>query len=219
MRRRTGASGTVDGRGCVGCSGRQQLNLGASVHQRAGRHGQLDVHGRDQLHRPERHSAAIVINKAVASGRRGTGYSRRLRRGSAHGASWHGDAAWMALVRRWAARPEPGARASPTYPGGTASWTFTGGTNYTDQSGTAAIVIARRGSTTTNNGVPSSAVYTGSAQGISGTTVSGAGGLATVATSTVHYDCSCTSVPRATMSCLEVRQRTPAGYRVVSVRR
>ena len=60
--------------------------------------------------------------------------------------------------------------------------------NYTVTLTNGALTVNKASSTTTNNGVPSSAVYTGSAQGISGTTVTGAGGLATVATSTVYYD-------------------------------
>ncbi|WP_406699643.1 PKD domain-containing protein [Singulisphaera sp. Ch08] len=58
-------------------------------------------------------------------------------------------------------------------PGGTASWTFTGGTNYNDQSGTAAIVIAKADALVTVNG--HSGTYdalehgaTGSATGVGG---------------------------------------------------
>src|SRR5206468_10102307 len=70
----------------------------------------------------------------------------------------------------------------------TVTATYAGDVNHTGSSDSTTISIAKASSTTTNNGVPSSAVYTGSAQGISGTTVTGAGGLATGATSTVYYD-------------------------------
>src|SRR4030095_12754261 len=60
-------------------------------------------------------------------------------------------------------------------PGGTVHWTFSGGTNYTDQSGDAAIVINKAAATVTVNGY--TGVYDAAAHGATGT-VTGVGGVA-----------------------------------------
>ncbi len=59
--------------------------------------------------------------------------------------------------------------------------------NYTDATGSGSLTILAAASTTTNNGVPSGAVYSGIAQGIVGTTVTRVGDPNTVATTTVYY--------------------------------
>src|SRR4029077_20070907 len=59
-------------------------------------------------------------------------------------------------------------------PGGTAHWSFSGGTNYTDQSGTAAIVITKATATVTVNGY--TGVYDAAAHGATGS-ATGVGGV------------------------------------------
>ena len=65
---------------------------------------------------------------------------------------------------------------------------YDGDANHDDSKDTDYFTIAKAGSTTTNNGVPSGAVYTGSAQGITGTTVTRVADTDTVATTTKYYD-------------------------------
>ena len=64
---------------------------------------------------------------------------------------------------------------------------YDGDANHDDKD-TDYFTIAKAGSTTTNNGVPSGATYTGTAQGITGTTVTRVGDADTVATTTKYYD-------------------------------
>src|SRR6185436_4674969 len=53
-----------------------------------------------------------------------------------------------------------------SFPGGTANWTFTGGTNYTNQSGSVAIVINKAVANVTVNGY--TGTYNAAAHGATG---------------------------------------------------
>jgi hypothetical protein len=100
-------------------------------------------------------SATFIINKAVAMVTV-TGYT------GTYDALAHGATAVITGVDAGgAAIGSSFASASFTnVPGGTANWTFTGGTNYTNQSGTAAIAIIPAPTTTTvNTPVPSVVQY------------------------------------------------------------
>ena len=160
-----GASGTATGVGGVNLSA--GLNLGATFTDVPGGDGQLDVHGRHQLQRPERdrrnrhqqgeRDGTVTVTRACMTRRRTARAARRP--------------GWAAST--WSAGLNLGATFTDV-PGGTANWTFTGGTNYNDQSGTAAIVISKAERDVTVTGY--TGVYDAAAHGASGT-ATGVGGV------------------------------------------
>ena len=115
------------------------------LHQRARRHGPLDVQGGTN-YQDESGDVAIVISKADATVSV-TGYTG-VYDAAAHGASGDDHGRWRsgpsAPASTWARRSPTSRRDS--------HWTFTGGTNYNDQSGTAAIVIGKADATVTVSG-------------------------------------------------------------------
>ena len=137
------------------------------LHQRARRHGELDVHRGTGNYNNASGTAAIVITKANAT-INVNGYTG-VYDGAAHGATGTatgvggGDSAGLNLGASFT-----------NVPGGTANWTFTGDGNYNDASGTAAIVITKADATVTVNGY--TGVYDGAAHGATGT-ATGVGGV------------------------------------------
>jgi Ca2+-binding RTX toxin-like protein len=129
-----GATGSATGVGGVDLSG--GLNFGASFTDAPGGTANWTFTGGTNYN-DQSGSVAIVINKAEAvvlvSGYTGT-YDA-----AAHGAT--GSATGVGGVDL-----SGGLNFGASFtdaPGGTANWTFTGGTNYNDQSGSVAIVIAK----------------------------------------------------------------------------
>ena len=80
-------------------------------------------------------------------------------------------------------------------PGGTATWTFLGGTNYTDQSGTAAIVINKANAVVTVTGF--TGTYNAAAHGATGTVTGVDAGGAAVGSS-LNLGASFTNAPGGT---------------------
>ncbi len=99
----------------------QRPGLGRELHQRARRHGELDVHRRHGNYNDESGTVAIVINKADATVSV-TGYTG-VYDGAAHGATGTATGVGGAALS--------GLELGDSFtnvPGGTANWTFTGGT-------------------------------------------------------------------------------------------
>lgn len=135
-------------------------------------------------------TAVIVINKAVATVTV-TGYT------GTYDATAHGATAVITGVDAGGAATGSSFSSSSftDYPGGTANWTFTGGTNYTDQSGTAAIVINKATATCTINGY--TGIYDATAHGASGSCVGVAGDLS-AAGSSLNLGANFTDYPGGT---------------------
>ena len=149
--------------------GAERPGARGQLHQRARRHGDLDLHRHDrQLQQRDRHGA-IVITKADATVSV-TGYTGVFD-GAAHGATGTatgvGGAALSGLVL---------GASFTNVPGGTATWTFTDTTgNYNNATGTAAIVITKADATVSVTGY--TGVFDGAAHGATGT-ATGIGGAA-----------------------------------------
>ena len=160
-----GAAGTAIGVGGVDLSA--GLNLGAGFTNAPGGTANWTFTGGTN-YTDQNGTAAIVINKAVATVNV-TGYTGTYD-AAAHGAS--GTATGVGGVDLVAGL-NLGASFTDV-PGGTANWTFTGGTNYTDQTGTAAVVINKAIATVTVDGY--TGTYDGAAHGATGT-ATGVGGV------------------------------------------
>ncbi|HYT74506.1 MAG TPA: hypothetical protein VEL79_07150, partial [Vicinamibacterales bacterium] len=145
-----GATGTALGVG--GANLAAGLNLGATFTDYPGGTAHWTFAGGTNYNN-QNGNAAIVLNKATANVTV-HGYSGPYD-GSAHGAT--GTATGVGSVDL-ASGLNLGATFSDV-PGGTAHWTFTGGTNYSDQTGDAAIVINKADANVTVNG------YTGTYDG------------------------------------------------------
>ena len=141
-----GATGSATGVDAGGAASGSTLDLGASFSNVPGGTANWTFTGGTN-YTDQSGTAAIVINKATAvvtvNGYTGT-YDAAAHgaTGSATGVDAGGAASGSTL--------DLGASFT-NVPGGTANWSFTGGTNYTDQSGTAAIVINRKSASVTPN--------------------------------------------------------------------
>jgi hypothetical protein len=164
-----GASGSVTGVDAGGAALGSTLHFGTSFTDAPGGTANwLFSGGMNYL--DESGTAAIVINKAVATVVV-TGYTG-VYDGGAHGASGTvlgvdtGGAAFGTTLNLGAS--------FTNVPGGNANWTLMGGTNYTNQNGTATIVINKANATIAV--APYTAIYDGAAHTATATAV-GVGGV------------------------------------------
>ncbi|RYF73742.1 MAG: T9SS type A sorting domain-containing protein, partial [Cytophagaceae bacterium] len=160
-----GATGTATGVGGTDLSG--SLNLGSSFTDAPGGTANWSFLGGTN-YTDQSGLSAININKAVAT-ITVNGYTGTFD-GTAHSATGTafgiGGANLIGSLNLGSSFTD--------VPGGTANWSFTGGTNYTDQSGSVAIVISKATATVTVAGY--TGTYDGAAHGATGTATGIGGG-------------------------------------------
>src|SRR6201991_551180 len=187
-----GASGTCTGVDSGGAASGSSLNLGASFTNVPGGTANWTFTGGTN-YTDQAGSAAIVINKATANCTSITGYTG-FYDAAAHGAS--GTCTGVDTAGAAIGSSLNLGASFTNVPGGTANWTFTGGTNYTDQSGSVAIVINKAIADCTS--IPGyTGFYDAAAHGASGTcTGVDSGGAASG--SSLNLGASFTNVPGGT---------------------